>query len=165
MKTTLATIGWEILNHPPYSPAWWYSFVWSNEVAPRRTNFKLMMNWKTLSWTGNTVRIKPFMLLASVTCQDAGGICHHKGRISWAGVRLWLVYFLLFIYLFIFFVTKKVLWEGGQPWSTIIYMTFLFFCYKQGRKFMYSIIVLVHPLWYCLCIFSSWMQTFDLSYK
>jgi hypothetical protein len=38
-KATLATMGWEIMNCPSYGPdlAPRYSFVWTIEGAPRRT--------------------------------------------------------------------------------------------------------------------------------
>jgi hypothetical protein len=50
-------VGWEIMNHLPYS----------TELVPSDQNFQPMMNWNAVSWTGYAVRIKPFMLQASVT--------------------------------------------------------------------------------------------------
>jgi histone-lysine N-methyltransferase SETMAR len=40
MKATLATMGWEIMNHPPHIPDLApsdFSFVWTDEDALRRT--------------------------------------------------------------------------------------------------------------------------------
>jgi hypothetical protein len=44
-----------------------------------------MISLSVVSWTGYTIQIKPFMLLASVTCQDDGKIVL---MISWKEVRV-----------------------------------------------------------------------------
>jgi hypothetical protein len=44
----------------------------TNEGAPRRADISSWCWTHTVSWAGYAVRIKPFILLASVTCQDSG---------------------------------------------------------------------------------------------
>jgi hypothetical protein len=91
-KETLATAGWKITNHSPYSP----------DLAP--SDFHLFGPLKlhpgqkfqtddvliccVLKWFG----MNPFMLLASLTSQEAGKTVLMWGRISWREVRIWWFY-------------------------------------------------------------------------
>jgi hypothetical protein len=61
------------MNHPSYSPNFASSdLFWPEKVHVGGQKFQSDDNSNVVSWTGYAVRIKPFMLLASVSCQDIG---------------------------------------------------------------------------------------------
>jgi hypothetical protein len=62
-KVTLATMDYEIIKHPPYSPDLAPS-DWTNECAPRKTEIS---NWW---WAQMWCPELATQLLALVTCKD-----------------------------------------------------------------------------------------------
>jgi hypothetical protein len=75
MTTTLSTMGWESMNHPPYRPdsaPCDFQFFSSMKVHLRVQTFQTddELNCGVLNWLCS--HNKTCMLLASVTCQDGG---------------------------------------------------------------------------------------------
>jgi hypothetical protein len=68
-------MGLEIINHPPYSPDLAlndFHLFWPMKVYPGGQKFQtgVEIKFDVLNWLHS--QVKPFMLLASVTCQDNG---------------------------------------------------------------------------------------------